>query len=315
MPGMDGLSLLQVLRHEWPSVPVILMSVSTDSAVQAIQHGAADFILKPVPSNTLQLLWQHVYRRHVQASDNAAGDGGKAKAKNVRVTWTPQLHALFVAAVQKLGIDQAVPKEIKKVMGVSALKRQQIASHLQKYRMEQRIQGGGATAGAAAGGAGGGGMAAVGGGAAGEGPSAAVSGAEAAGLWTLPLGSFGNVNVAQAAAMQTGSYQGAQPSAHPNHLPGLHRGTGGTTAKDIAAITVGSQQAHAGGGGGGGGGGRGSWLGGAGTSARGALTAGAPLPPLAPLAAASARADAMAAAATPEPAVKTDKDTKEDTQD
>ena len=73
MPGMDGLSLLQVLRHEWPSVPVILMSVSTDAAVQAIQHGAADFILKPVPSNTLQLLWQHVYRRHVHASDNAGG--------------------------------------------------------------------------------------------------------------------------------------------------------------------------------------------------------------------------------------------------
>ena len=119
------------------------MSVSTDSAVQAIQHGAADFILKPVPSNTLQLLWQHVYRRHVHASDNAGGDGGKAKAKNVRVTWTPQLHALFVAAVQKLGIDQAVPKEIKKVMGVSALKRQQIARRhiVQVFEPPQALQG------------------------------------------------------------------------------------------------------------------------------------------------------------------------------
>lgn len=37
--------------------------------------------------------------------------------KRPRLVWTPQLHSLFEDAVQKLGLDKAVPKTIMQVGG------------------------------------------------------------------------------------------------------------------------------------------------------------------------------------------------------
>eukprot|EP00879_Flechtneria_rotunda_P020666 GHRR01021745.1.p1 GENE.GHRR01021745.1~~GHRR01021745.1.p1 ORF type:complete len:241 (+),score=107.55 GHRR01021745.1:221-943(+) len=55
--------------------------------------------------------------------------------KRPRLVWTPQLHKLFEEAVQKLGLDKAVPKTIMQVMNVEGLTRENVASHLQKYRL------------------------------------------------------------------------------------------------------------------------------------------------------------------------------------
>ncbi|KAG8091843.1 hypothetical protein GUJ93_ZPchr0012g20332 [Zizania palustris] len=52
-----------------------------------------------------------------------------------RLSWTAQLHRQFVAAVNLLGEDKAVPKKILGIMKVKHLTREQVASHLQKYRM------------------------------------------------------------------------------------------------------------------------------------------------------------------------------------
>jgi SHAQKYF class myb-like DNA-binding protein len=49
--------------------------------------------------------------------------------------WTPQLHKLFEEAVQKIGLDKAVPKTIMQYMNVEGLTRENVASHLQKYRL------------------------------------------------------------------------------------------------------------------------------------------------------------------------------------
>ena len=56
-------------------------------------------------------------------------------SKRQRLVWTPQLHAQFIAAVQKLGVKTAVPKAIMKIMNVKGLTRENVASHLQKYRL------------------------------------------------------------------------------------------------------------------------------------------------------------------------------------
>jgi SHAQKYF class myb-like DNA-binding protein len=58
--------------------------------------------------------------------------------KRSRLVWTPALHARFVDAVQKLGEKTAVPKAIMKLMNVEGLTRENIASHLQKYRQHQK---------------------------------------------------------------------------------------------------------------------------------------------------------------------------------
>lgn len=62
--------------------------------------------------------------------------------KRPRLVWTPQLHKRFVDAVAHLGIKNAVPKTIMQLMNVEGLTRENVASHLQKYRLYlKRMQG------------------------------------------------------------------------------------------------------------------------------------------------------------------------------
>ncbi|KAK9725985.1 hypothetical protein RND81_05G182100 [Saponaria officinalis] len=58
--------------------------------------------------------------------------------KRPRLVWTPQLHKRFVDAVGHLGIKNAVPKTIMQLMSVDGLTRENVASHLQKYRLYLR---------------------------------------------------------------------------------------------------------------------------------------------------------------------------------
>ncbi|KAK9075885.1 hypothetical protein SSX86_004214 [Deinandra increscens subsp. villosa] len=62
--------------------------------------------------------------------------------KRQRLVWTPQLHKRFVDAVAYLGFRNAVPKTIMQMMNVDGLSRENVASHLQKYRLYlKRMQG------------------------------------------------------------------------------------------------------------------------------------------------------------------------------
>ncbi|PNH08582.1 Two-component response regulator ARR1 [Tetrabaena socialis] len=55
--------------------------------------------------------------------------------KKARVVWSVEMHQQFVNAVNLLGIDKAVPKKILEIMNVDGLTRENVASHLQKYRL------------------------------------------------------------------------------------------------------------------------------------------------------------------------------------
>ncbi|KAK8594111.1 hypothetical protein V6N13_125921 [Hibiscus sabdariffa] len=86
----------------------------------------------------------------------AAGDEPARTLKRPRLVWTPQLHKRFVDAVAHLGIKNAVPKTIMQLMSVDGLTRENVASHLQKYRLYlKRMQG---LSGGANGGSGGAGL-------------------------------------------------------------------------------------------------------------------------------------------------------------
>jgi SHAQKYF class myb-like DNA-binding protein len=54
----------------------------------------------------------------------------------MQVEWTPELHNIFASIVESIGVDTAVPSQILSGMGAAGrgLTRQNIASHLQKYR-------------------------------------------------------------------------------------------------------------------------------------------------------------------------------------
>ncbi|KAJ7567186.1 hypothetical protein O6H91_02G135700 [Diphasiastrum complanatum] len=75
-------------------------------------------------------------------AETSGEEMGARTLKRPRLVWTPQLHKRFVDAVAHLGIKNAVPKTIMQLMNVEGLTRENVASHLQKYRLYlKRVQG------------------------------------------------------------------------------------------------------------------------------------------------------------------------------
>ncbi len=58
MPGMSGLDLLREIRRDHPGLPVIIMTAfgTIESAVSAMKEGAADYILKPIKMEEMEIL-------------------------------------------------------------------------------------------------------------------------------------------------------------------------------------------------------------------------------------------------------------------
>lgn len=67
--------------------------------------------------------------------ENGNDNEDPSAQKKPRVVWSVELHRKFVAAVNQLGIDKAVPKKILDMMNVENITRENVASHLQKYRL------------------------------------------------------------------------------------------------------------------------------------------------------------------------------------
>ncbi|KAJ7976561.1 Transcription factor like [Quillaja saponaria] len=119
----------------------------------------------PTPSNPLPSPGNPTQPNSAEFADSAelgSGNGGDEPARTLkrpRLVWTPQLHKRFVDAVAHLGIKNAVPKTIMQLMSVDGLTRENVASHLQKYRLYlKRMQGLSGGNGGGGGGGGGGGL-------------------------------------------------------------------------------------------------------------------------------------------------------------
>ncbi|KAI4377194.1 hypothetical protein MLD38_014865 [Melastoma candidum] len=72
--------------------------------------------------------------------DEDSEDGGQeneepSSQKKPRVVWSVELHQKFIDAVNQLGLEKAVPKKILDIMNVEGITRENVASHLQKYRL------------------------------------------------------------------------------------------------------------------------------------------------------------------------------------
>ncbi|KAG0496584.1 hypothetical protein HPP92_001275 [Vanilla planifolia] len=190
MPDMDGFKLLEHVGLEM-DLPVIMMSVDgeTSRVMKGVQHGACDYLLKPIRMKELRNIWQHVYRKRIHEvkdlesydinedihilrngseysddkifmstsdtcssrkrkdldtkdysySDHEMNDS--ATVKKARVVWSVDLHQKFVNAVDQIGFEKVGPKKILDLMNVPGLTRENVASHLQKYRLYlSRIQ-------------------------------------------------------------------------------------------------------------------------------------------------------------------------------
>ncbi|MBC3935783.1 LytR/AlgR family response regulator transcription factor [Undibacterium rugosum] len=79
MPGKTGLEVAQELAEEWPeqqAFPLIVYVTAYDEyAVQAFEHSASDYVLKPVSEERLQKTIQRLQTRlQSKAADNAGDE-------------------------------------------------------------------------------------------------------------------------------------------------------------------------------------------------------------------------------------------------
>ena len=72
MPGMDGLELLERIKHSNPDQTVVMMTAygSIDAAVAAMKHGAYDFITKPFDHDALVLRLEKALERSSLLKEN-----------------------------------------------------------------------------------------------------------------------------------------------------------------------------------------------------------------------------------------------------
>jgi len=74
MPGMDGLAVLQKLKHIDPQVPVIMVTAfaSIELAVDAMKLGASDFVSKPMTPEILRAAVRSALAKRAPKAVNAA---------------------------------------------------------------------------------------------------------------------------------------------------------------------------------------------------------------------------------------------------
>ncbi|KAK9293259.1 hypothetical protein L1049_021250 [Liquidambar formosana] len=71
-----------------------------------------------------------------KGNDDGEEDQNDSKTpKKAKVVWTTRLHNQFLNAIKQIGLEKAVPKRILEFMDEPGLTRENIASHLQKYRI------------------------------------------------------------------------------------------------------------------------------------------------------------------------------------
>ncbi|XP_062178401.1 two-component response regulator ORR25-like [Phragmites australis] len=127
---------LEQIRKIWVHVlkkstsdPRNRMSGGNDDARQKLQPGGTEGEKDGANST------RKYSRKSRKDGDGPEEDRKNTAQKRPRVRWSVQLHHKFVEVVNQIGMDRAVPKKILEMMNVDGLSRENIASHLQKYRI------------------------------------------------------------------------------------------------------------------------------------------------------------------------------------
>ncbi|KAJ0725197.1 putative response regulator and transcription factor RR-B-type family [Helianthus annuus] len=126
-----------VIRKKWNENKEHEHSGSVDDKDRHKRGGDDNDYASSVNEGGDGILTSHKKKRH----NNKEEDDGELEtdepggSKKARVVWSVELHQQFVTAVNQLGIDKAVPKRILELMNVPGLTRENVASHLQKFRL------------------------------------------------------------------------------------------------------------------------------------------------------------------------------------
>jgi DNA-binding response OmpR family regulator len=153
MPGMGGLAVMHEVKERWPDTQIIIMTgyASIDSAIEAVRHGAFDYLRKPCNSRDIidsvrrSLLAKKRldHQRRLASLANGSTDLGSSGLTNSRrqvrtgkllidlnaravlcgeqpVALTPTEFELLAMMAQPLGQAVLLPRLVEECLGYDA---------------------------------------------------------------------------------------------------------------------------------------------------------------------------------------------------
>jgi len=105
LPGMDGMEILSLIKEEQPKTQVIIITgfASIDSAVEAMQRGASDYLPKPFTPEQLRLITEK------------ALDSRKILIENIYLREELKKHIPFDMVIGKSKIMEKVLDVVKRI--------------------------------------------------------------------------------------------------------------------------------------------------------------------------------------------------------
>jgi len=100
MPGMTGIELLQFVRKHDAEIPVVLITgaPAVETAVQALDHGAYKYLMKPVkPKHLEEVVKQAVRMRRMARLRREAAELGAAVDPNLKESFKSAMESLWMA--------------------------------------------------------------------------------------------------------------------------------------------------------------------------------------------------------------------------
>jgi two-component system response regulator FlrC len=133
MPGMSGMQLLREIKQRTPQLPVIVMTGfgTVQNAVEAMQNGAADYLLKPFSPDTLVA----AARKLVENANGPAGADAQIKptrsgsAGREMITCDARL-----VNVLKMALEVAVNATTVLIQGESGTGKELLARYIHRHR-------------------------------------------------------------------------------------------------------------------------------------------------------------------------------------
>ena len=136
MPQMSGIELLRNVKKLTPDIPVIMITGygTVNNAVEAMQHGAADYLLKPFSSQTLQAAIKKVgiHPNGNGRSKSGPANGGLQTAGKRIITADPKVLKLLTMAK-----SVAPSKATVLIQGESGTGKELLAAYIHRHSSQQ----------------------------------------------------------------------------------------------------------------------------------------------------------------------------------
>jgi two-component system, NtrC family, response regulator AtoC len=97
MPEMDGISVTRALKARQPEIQVIVMTAfgSVETAVEAVRHGAFDYVSKPMNLDEIKSTVRRALAERLSAPRRRDGDGLVADASGIVVGRSPVMVEVY----------------------------------------------------------------------------------------------------------------------------------------------------------------------------------------------------------------------------